>query len=96
MFARVTISKTPPDKNDAVAKIMQESVIPAAQNQKGFIACYSMGDDNGKGITISIWESEEDAINNEQSGYYQEQIAKFGVFFTEPPVREGYTVRAHS
>ena len=46
----------------------------------------------GKGISISLWETEEDAIANEQSGYYQEPIAKFKDFFTAPPVQEGYEV----
>ena len=36
--------------------------------------------------------SEEDSIANEQSGYYQEQIAKFKDLFTAPPIKEGYEV----
>jgi hypothetical protein len=34
----------------------------------------------------------EDAIANDKSGYYQEQIGKFKDFFTVPPVQEGYEV----
>jgi hypothetical protein len=46
----------------------------------------------GKGVSISLWDSEEDAIANEQSGYYQEQVGKFKDFMTAPPVQEGYEV----
>jgi SAM-dependent MidA family methyltransferase len=46
----------------------------------------------GKGVSITLWNSEEDAITNEQSGYYQEQVGKFKDFFTAPPVQEGYEV----
>jgi len=35
---------------------------------------------------------QEDAIANEQSGYYQEQLNKFKDVFAAPPVREGYEV----
>ena len=97
MFARVTLTKVPGDKVDEVAKIMQDSVIPAAKTQKGFLGLYSLGDTKeGKGITISLWETEEDCVANENSGYYQEQVDKFASFFTEAPVREGYEVVAHT
>jgi SAM-dependent MidA family methyltransferase len=46
----------------------------------------------GKGVSCSLWDSEEDAIANEQSGYYQEQVGRFKDFFTAPPVQEGYEV----
>jgi len=45
-----------------------------------------------KGYSISIWDSEEDAIANEQTGYYKEQVGKFAEFMTAPPVQEGYEV----
>jgi hypothetical protein len=41
---------------------------------------------------ISLWDTEEDAVANEESGYYQEQVARFKDFFAAPPVREGYEV----
>ena len=95
MFARVTIMKVRVDKRDEVIKITQDSVIPAAKTQKGFRGLYSLGDSKtGRGITISLWDTEEDAVANEQSGYYQEQTAKFTSYFTEAPVREGYEVLA--
>jgi heme-degrading monooxygenase HmoA len=93
MFARLTANQYQADKIDEVLKIMEESVIPAAKSQKGFHGLYSLTDrKTGKVLTISLWDSEEAAIANEQSGYYQEQVAKFKDLFTTPPVREGYEV----
>ena len=93
MFARLTIFEVKIDKLDETTKIFEESVIPAAKLQKGHRGGYLLTDrKTGKGIAITLWDSEEDAIANEQSGYYQEQLGKFKGFFTAPPVREGYEV----
>ncbi len=93
MFARLTIVQVKIDKLDETIKIFEDSVVPAAKSQKGARGAYLLTDrKTGKGISISLWDSEEDAITNEQSGYYQEQLGKFKDFFTAPPVQEGYEV----
>jgi heme-degrading monooxygenase HmoA len=93
MFARVTVSQIKVDKVDETIKIVEESVLTAAKSQKGYRGAYLFTDrKTGKGLMISLWDSEEDAVASEQSGYYQEQVAKFKDFFTAPPVREGYEV----
>ena len=93
MFARLTVVQAMPDKIDEVTKIFEESVVPVAKSQKGYKGVYLLVDrKTGKGVSCSLWDSEEDAIANEQSGYYQEQVGKFKDFFTAPPVQEGYEV----
>jgi len=92
MFARVTITQTKVDKTDEAVKVSKESVLPAAKSQKGFVGAQLLTDIAGKGIFITFWDTEEDAIANEKSGYYQEQLAKFKDLFAAPPVHEGYDV----
>ena len=93
MFARLTIVQVKIDKMDETIKLFNDSVIPAAKSQKGFRGGYLLTDSKtGKGISMVFWDSEEDAVANEQSGYYQEQVGKFKDVFTAPPVREGYEV----
>jgi heme-degrading monooxygenase HmoA len=93
MFARLTIVQVKIGNLDETVKIFEEGVIPAAKSQKGYRGAYLFTDHKtGKGISLTLWDSEGDAIANEQSGYYQEQIARFKGFFTAPPVREGYEV----
>ncbi len=93
MFARFTVIHTAIDKKNTAAKLFEESVIPAFKSQKGFNAAYFLSEhDTKKSICISIWDSKEDAVCNEESHVYQEQLVKFMDLFTDPPYREGYEV----
>ncbi len=93
MFARFTIVQMKVDKVDEAIKLYEDSVVSGGKAQKGFSGIYLFTDrKTGKGYSISLWESEEDAIANEQSGYYQEQVRKFAEYFAAPPVQEGYEV----
>lgn len=93
MFARVTFTQIKPDRFDEANQIFTDSVVPVAQTQKGFKSIYLLTDQaTGKGITLTFWESEADALAGEKSGYYQEQISKFKDLLAAPPVREGYEV----
>ena len=95
MYARVTIVQIKSDKTDEAIKIYEDSVVPAAKSQNGYISAHLLVDrkaGTGKGISITVWDREVDAIANEQSGYYQKQLAKFKDIFSAPPVREGYEV----
>jgi len=93
MFARFTIVQVDASKVDEVVKLYDDSVVPAAKSQKGYRGAYLFTDrKTGKGYSISLWDSEEDAIANEQSGYYKEQIGRFAEYLTAPPVQEGYEV----
>ena len=94
MFARLTTIRINGDRHEEFVKIYKESVIPAAKLQKGYCGAYLLTDrKTNKGILFTIWNSEEDAIANERSSYYQEQIEKFSqLIFSAPPVREGYDV----
>ena len=93
MFARFTIVQMKEDKMDEAIKLYEDSVVPGAKSQKGFCGIYLFTDrKTGKGYSISLWDSEEDAVANEQSGYYKEQVGKFAEHFSAPPVQEGYEV----
>ena len=92
MFARVITMQLKSDKLDEAVKNYKE-IGTAAKAIKGFNSNYLLIDrETGKAVSVAFWDSEEDAIVNEQSGYYQEQLGKFKGFFTAPPVREGYEV----
>ena len=93
MFARFTIVQVKPEKIDETIKIYEESVVPSAKEQKGYQGIYLFTDrSSGKGYSVSLWDSEADAVANEQSGYYKEQVGKFMEYFAAPPVQEGYEV----
>jgi heme-degrading monooxygenase HmoA len=93
MFARITTIKFQVDRLDEGVQLYQSSVVDAARIQEGFRGASFLTDrSNSKAISITLWESEEAAIANERSGYYQEQIRKFKDLMLEPPAREGYEV----
>ena len=93
MFARFTIVQVGVDKIDEVIKLYEDSVVPGAKAQKGLCGINLFTDkETGKGVSVSLWESEEDAVANEQSGYYKEQVGKFAEYLTAAPIQEGYEV----
>ncbi len=95
MNARVTFVQIVPGKLDEAVDLYRDSVLPAAEQQKGFKGLYllTLTDRSaGKGISITLWETEADMIAGENSGYYQQQLAKFKDVFGAPPVREAYEV----
>jgi heme-degrading monooxygenase HmoA len=60
VHARVTISETPVDKVDFAIKVINEEIVPAVKKMAGSKGAYWLGDrSTGKGITITLWESEE-------------------------------------
>jgi len=93
MFARLTIAKLKPGTPDELISTYRDSIVPAAESQKGYVKAYLLTNSKeDKGISISVWESEDDAVAGEQSGYYQEQVGKIKYLFASVPVREGYEV----
>jgi len=95
MYARTTVMQGRPETMNEAARIFNESVIPAAEQQKGFKGALFLTDPNsGKGMSITLWDSEEDMRAGEGSGYFKEQIAKFGPLLAGPPTRDLFVVSA--
>lgn len=93
MFARTTTMQLKIAFIDDALEVYTNSIVPAAQAQKGFVELKFLLDRNsGKAIAIAFWETEEDARANEQSLYYQEQIVKLMSFYAYPPIKEGFEV----
>lgn len=94
MYARLTIIQINASDIDEVRNIFEESIFPMArQSWTGFAGGYLLVDpDHGNGMAMTLWNSKQDALDNEMSGAYQEAIQRFGTWFTMPPVREGYDV----
>ena len=58
----------------------------AVRQLKGFKNSYFLVDRSAnKGIGFSPWESEADVTALAESGFYQEQFAKFAAVFAGPP-----------
>ena len=67
------------------------------RQQRGFKSGLLLTDPNtGKGVSVTLWETEADMIAGESSGYLQEQFAKVGAILVGPPVTEHYEVSIQS
>ena len=93
MYARVTIIHGDKEKVEDAVELYKKHIVPAANAQKGFKGITLLSDKKtGKGISITFWKSEKDALLNEDNRYYQEQLVKFMGFYKADPIREGYDV----
>jgi len=93
MKARIVSVQVRPGKIDEAIALYRDSVVPAAKQQKGFKGAFLLSNpDTGKGLSLTLWETETDMATGEANNYFQGQLAKFGAVFSEPPVREHYDV----
>ena len=93
MHARGVAVPVDPNKLEEMLQIWQDSVMPAAKSQQGFQGNLLLGDrTTGSVMSISLWDSEADMMAGEQSGYYQDQVAKLSSMFTAQPDMKHYEV----
>ncbi len=86
MIARISKIQIKKGREEEAVELLK-GVIQAAISEKvsGYRGVQFITDpDTGKGYTISYWNSMEDAIANEESGFDQRQIDKFNEVFAEP------------
>jgi heme-degrading monooxygenase HmoA len=93
MYARVTTLSLKKGKAAEAVGIYETSILSSAKAQKGYRGSYVLVDwEADKGLTVTFWESEKDALDNEENLYYQEQLIKVMNLFAAMPIREGYDV----
>ncbi|MFC2165086.1 hypothetical protein ACFLT2_08840 [Acidobacteriota bacterium] len=93
MYARITRIQVRVERVDHSVNIFNESIVPAAKQQKGYRGIFLfMNPKTGEGTTLALFDNEKDCLASEKNHYYQEQLVKVMNFLTAPPVREGYEV----
>ncbi len=93
MYARLTTITLRSDKLQEGIDLYANSVVPAARAQAGNQGVWLLVDwSTGKGIAVTMWDSEADMLASEGSGYYQEQVAKLAPVMAAPPMRDTYEV----
>jgi heme-degrading monooxygenase HmoA len=93
MYARITTLSLKKGKAAEAVRIYETSILPSAKAQKGYRGSYVLADwEADKGLTVTFWESEKDALANEENLYYQEQLIKVMNLFAAMPIREGFEV----
>ncbi len=96
MFVRMTFTKSDPASAEAARTLYNsDEVSGVLGRQRGHRFHYLLEsvDDPGEGVSVTAWDSREDAEAYERSGAYEELVAKFGHFHTEPARLRSYEVR---
>jgi hypothetical protein len=70
----------------------KELIVPALRQQPGYAGVYALTTPEGKGLLLTLWDSEAAALAGEATGFYDEQIAKFLLLMRTPPGRDHYEV----
>lgn len=94
MYARVTSFEVDTLRIDMDSALQQfkETVLPAMREQEGYEGLLVLTTPEGKGMLVSLWDSEQTASSGIESGYYDKQVAKFVTFLRQPPGRDHYEV----
>ena len=88
MHARLTYTQLVSGKSDEAVAIWHDKVAPVLKQKKGFKGAYLLGDrEAGKGVTITLWETQADA--EAVNAALPEIFALFaGLFAAQPTVEE--------
>lgn len=91
MYIRVTSTQVAVDKIDEAVSIWNDKVGPSLKQAKGFKGAYVTVDRaTGKGVTITLWETKEDADATQAT--VPQALALFESLFTGPPSVDTYEV----
>ena len=96
MFVRMTFTKIDPAAAEAARALYNsDEVSGVLARQKGhrFHHLLESVDVPGDGVSVTAWDSREDAEAYERSGTYEELVAKFEQFYSEPARLRSYEVR---
>jgi heme-degrading monooxygenase HmoA len=95
MHARLMTSQLQLDKLEEASQLYRESILPEVRQLLGFKGRMVLVDrSKGKVITLTLWESEADALaSGEGTAFMQATFAQFAPFYAAPPVIEIYEVR---
>ena len=96
MYASLVTGQVRPDQIDRAAGIYRERVLPLVREYRGLSGLYVLADRaSGRGLTIALYETEDDARRVETSGQFGELVAALGEVLAGPPTREVREVAYH-
>lgn len=93
MHARVVTVMVRSGRTEGVIEIFRDALVPLLRAQPGFCGARLLTDaDSGKGLMVTLWDSEAQLRASEASGFFREQLARFQPVLSAPPSAERYEV----
>jgi heme-degrading monooxygenase HmoA len=95
MFARLVSAQAMSDKLNEAIQIWKEKDIPLMESVKGYRGAYLLTDsETDKAISMTLWDSKEDSIADEQSTLHQEQVGMYDDILIGEIIHQGYEISA--
>ena len=95
MFARVVSAEFRSDKLNEMMDIWKDKDIPLMESVKGYRGAYLLTDRaTSKAISITLWDSEEDAIPDGKSALHNKQLNMFKDLMIGEAIHQRYEVSA--
>jgi heme-degrading monooxygenase HmoA len=96
MIVRLTHFNFSPGKIEELKKFYNEVAIPTVRKQKGNLDCKLLEPADGKEeyISMTVWETKEDAEAYDRTGVYKSLVEQVRKFFTKDPVLRVYKAEA--
>ena len=94
MFVRLVFGKVQTNKMEEIRGWYQTEDVPAMKNQKGLrmLLFLESVDSPDEAVSLSIWDSKEDAEAWEKSGPYKELVKKAMLLLAEESKSKSYAV----
>jgi heme-degrading monooxygenase HmoA len=93
MQARVTTAQFAPDKLDEGIQIYRQAVSEHYRDQPGFRGALLLVDrETSQGLSIALWESRDNVLENTWGGAYLEVLEEFAGLFAVRPSFQVYEV----
>ena len=85
MFMRIVQMEVDPEKIPAFVQTYERSIIPELQKTRGCIyaGLVQSLEDHSKGMSLTLWETQEDAAAYEQSGKYEKLMHVARPYFSD-------------
>ena len=97
MHMRVVHLQMYPDKIEEAATLFRTSLLPAVRQLHGFQQAYLAVDRvTGKGVGVTVWDTEADLEAHGASGFFREQLNPLRPLFVHPPEREFFEIVGHA
>jgi len=95
MFARLVSGQIRIDKLEEAIRIWKWNDVPLLISGMGYRGAYFFVDRRtGKAISITLWDSEKEAVADERSAQHQKQLDMYKGLFAGKPTSQRYEVSA--
>ena len=91
MYSHIVSLRIRPGKMDQALHIFRSSILPSLKNQRGnaSVLVFSCREKNEL-VNCTLWETYENMLELERSGFLDQQMAKLSVVLTEPAEGDEY------